>query len=626
MGRLALTLMLGVTLCASAQFEPPIGSESSEDDDALVSYGARLIWESGCLGWGQAVAVDQRLREGPIQTAQEMFYILGSDRGAWDCLRQMPGGWMAAVNADVQTSSGPRLVLRTRGRFDWSPADSSAQSSWLGAPWGQSARAIGYFERFQCGANWSRRPGEPVLSSPGGGPDLRGYVAWRFSGAVQGQLLLGRFTPRLGHGLVTWSPGAFDDLNGAVGVHRITGGIRGSLAVGGAWARQGAAVVWNAGPSKWTLGLSLKRRPMRTGQPEQLEPLDSVLFGTDSGGACEIEGWYADDARNTPLTATRDRRRVCELFIDSRRSTLLLSRRLVWGAGARIWTVPGWRSGWVAGARGAWSCGHLSLRLAAAAFPQGLKSAGSAVLSLGRGADLFARFEHNPPAGPERLLQLDGGPVPAAALERPGWSARWGVEWNGVTRGWVQWSAPRPVALRTDIDRWMIGNLPGTARLKIASGLWEVQASLSPERSVDGAPLWPGWCRLRARHNLEEPEAAVIGSIEALVVNAWNATPWQQPAWMAGLRWTLKTPFLMFRVEGYSGGGNPDAPPRYVPGFGGTVGRGLYGSDGLAAASLRARINRGASNSGTSTATLTWRYSSNGPRHGFRLKWEWRLQ
>jgi hypothetical protein len=638
-GRLALagTLALaGPLALATPQTQALDLSEPSPDiSDGLITFGAQLIWGSGCTAWHQVLAIDARLQEGPIQTAQEMFLLLQADRTAWDCLRQMPGGWMSAVNADLPggstgtSSASNQLTLRKRLDIDYAPADQSAREKWWGPRWGQSFQLDGRSNRLRASLKWIRRPGESLSLNRG---DLRGYLEYRWSGAVEGRFVLGSWTPRLGHGLVTWSVGAFDGLNQAVGVHRMQGGIRGTTAVGGAWARRGLAAEWGAGPSKWTAGVSLARRPMRTAVVDSAAafdstaPFDSTAEAEASAPGSPVLSWYADAPITTEAMQERSRRSVAEVFIDRRRSVNTSGGRLQWGAGARLWGVPDWHAGFVAGLRGAWVSQNLSARFGAAYFPKGFKAAVSAVLSLGRGTDFFARIERHDPADPALYLQWDGGAVPA--FQQAGWSSRWGVEWRatrgpsgtGGTSGWAQWRWFRQAANAADSKAWAVGMAGGSGRFKLAMKPWELQGSVSSSRSLRPS----GWLRFKARHDLE------FGYVEGMGGLSWDegdlgvaAAPTAPTApgvfdslgWMAGLRWTMKMPTLRLRIEGYSGGGNPDAPPKYVSGFAGTVGRALYGHDVLAALSVRYKPERS-----RTTLNIAWRYSGNAPRHALRIQ------
>ena len=618
-------ILLGTPLLAQDLLVPTSGAASDAASEAaseeLYTFGARLVWDAGCTVWGQVLAIDMRLQEGPIQTAQEMFLLLQGDRTAWDCLRKMPGGWMSAVNADLPggaTGDGSRtqrFTLQKRIDVDHAPADQTSRSKWWGPRWGQTFRIDGRMDRWRGTIKWTRRPGERFTLER---PILRGFFEYRWSGLVEGRLVVGQFFPRLGQGMVTWSEGPFDGLNRAVGVHRMQGGVRGTVVVGGAWARRGLAAEWGAGPSKWAAGLSLASRPVKVGLADPLETPSSAPESSAALDSGQILSWYADQAVTSVEAFMKSRRNVAEIFVDRRRSVATMAGRLKWGLGARVWAVPDWRAGLVVGLRAAWVSQNLSARLGVAAFPGGVKGAGSLVLSLGRGADLFARMERLDPADPALMLQWDGGSVPEgtpdSGLEQgwmqPGWSGRWGVEWHGATSGWAQWRWSKPVADASDIDEWMDGSSGGYGRFKLARQPWELQARVGTSR--DKRP--PGWLRGKARHEMEQ------GYVEGLASIAWGEDMAEAPGWMFGIRWTVKMSGLRLRLEGYSGGGNPDAPPKYVPGFGATVGRALYGHDVLAAASIRYRPERA-----RSVFDIAWRYSGNAPRHAVRLQYTVKL-
>ena len=331
---------------------------------------------------------------------------------------------------------------------------------------------------------------------------------------------IGTVTGRFGQGLVQWTPGAFDDLGGMEGSHRIGAGIRPT-----GWRGRGVLD-----------GVAFRRQPAATGS--RVRP-NWVLLGRMWPDGL----WSAS-------------------FGHENRHGGWLVRLLEFKAGP--WSaVAGMHSG---GQKGGWSW-----RWGLAGFRRGWEGRLSLLRSWSRHFEGHALLRREHPDHPRWSTgEMRATPLDAGTL--PGMEFTGGIAFSGLYRGWVRlglrWSGPPPFRLRRTsavrLERGAVRMQFRTTRVVDARGQ-------SPSHGIVVAPAWSWECRRQDRLPLPadgtwRAHLVVAGSQDGLGA-AWALVLGWKGAQGRAIRMGLAQTW-----------GPAGAPARYVQGWDGRPAVALSGT------------------------------------------------
>ena len=352
----------------------PLHALGGEPEDGLWSPWMAAALDAGCLRRDEVTLF---LQAGEPVRAQTIVRSLGPFRGEQvvRCLLLLPA-WqdhIRLLDRSVQRASS--LVFRLDGR---PPESQEGPLAWGASIRGRFRATEGLGARIQHAS----RTDDP----PAGGLRLDGKVH---------QVCLGTLSPRVGQGVSLWSAGAFDDLGGVAGSHRLPTGV-----VLSAFRQRGHID-----------GLGWSRTEQETARGIRWGVVGRLWQGT---------GWTA--------------------AIGGGRLPGWLVRIVQTADGA-------WR--WLAGAHGGVKHTGWSGRWGLAVFPEGWSGRGSLLKSWTPQCEAHVVVSRDHPdhpgwhSGEWRATRPDGAALPA-------WTLTAGIEWKGEWSGWWRhrWrSALSPVAL-----------------------------------------------------------------------------------------------------------------------------------------------------------------------------------
>lgn len=202
--------MTGVVLAVAFHLPVAAQGEIADSDTPEVPLVA-TAWEAGCLTLEECAALATALQNPDMLalTQQGVARTMAPERRQMvlGCLRELPE-WQAAFRAGLVVAQSPQYQ-RMHWRWDLRPSSTSQPALEGRLTW--AARRSG---RRMTSLRASFSEGLPRLDAASIMRPITG-----------GDLWVGALVGRFGQGLVLWTPGAYDDLGGIAGSHRIGRGM-----------------------------------------------------------------------------------------------------------------------------------------------------------------------------------------------------------------------------------------------------------------------------------------------------------------------------------------------------------------------------------------------------------------
>ncbi len=466
-----------------------------------------LAWDAGCLTTEECSMLSEGMEEdlAGVWTQQAIARHLGQFRAreVMPCLTSIPE-WQRVFSRSLaapgrREGSGLSVRLQRNVAVGDSPG-LNARCAWRHL----QSNGLGAGLRLSQDSD-----GEALLT---------GYL---HRPGTRSEWWVGSLAARFGQGLIQWTPGAFDDLGGMEGSHRIGTGIRPS-----GWRARG--VLDGAGWRKGQLGREARLLP------------NWCLAGRVWPG----RNWSA-------AMGNEGRRSGWVLrFLESNGGTMQALGGLHGGGQGRGWS---WRWG-------------------GAAFRKGWEGRMSLLHSWSRHWEGHLMMRRDHPGHPRWAAgEFRSGPVDEET--RPGGEINGGLAFDGRFRGWFrmgfQWSGPPPFRVRrTSAIRVEYGAMRSQFRTS-----WSAEEARGQDGVLvtSGAPEW-SW-ELRRQGTLPLP-ADGTWRIHLVVAGSESGT---------GAGWALVMAWKQLRGQGFRWGvaqswGAESAPARYVQGWDGRPAVALKGA------------------------------------------------